>query len=245
MRVLLVEDHRALREMMTAHLRGGGFVTDAVARGDEALAAASTSIYDVVVLDLGLPDLDGITVLRTLRAGPAADVPVLVLTARDAIGDRVQGLDAGADDYLLKPFDLNEFDARLRSVLRRPGLRRTTVLDLGILTFDAEAREARIRGALLDLSRRELSLLEELVRAVGRTVVRDMLEDRLYGLSDAVSGNALEAAVSRLRRHLARAGGEDIVIETIRGIGYRLVVRGPVAPDPPAPDPAAPDPADA
>jgi DNA-binding response OmpR family regulator len=230
-RVLLVEDHRALREMLAAHLRGGGFVTDAVARGDEALAAASTSVYDVVVLDLGLPDVDGIEVLRALRSGTAADVPVLVLTARDAIDDRVQGLDAGADDYLLKPFDLNEFDARLRSVLRRPGLRRLPVLDLGILTFDTEAREAKIRGVLLDLSRRELSLLEELVRGVGRTVVRDTLEDRIYGLSEVVSGNALEAAVSRLRRHLARAGGEDIVIETIRGIGYRLVLRTPLVAD--------------
>ena len=216
---------------MTAHLRGGGFVTDAVARGDEAIAAASTSVYDAVVLDLGLPDLDGIAVLRALRSGAAADVPVLVLTARDAIGDRVQGLDAGADDYLLKPFDLSEFDARLRSVLRRPGLRRTPVLDLGILTFNTEAREARIRGIPLELSRRELSLLEELVRAVGRTVVRDTLDDRLYGLSDVVSGNALEAAVSRLRRHLAKAGGDDIGIETIRGIGYRLVVRTPSGSD--------------
>ena len=225
MRVLLVEDHRALREMMSAHLRAGGFVTDAVTRGDEALAAASTSVYDAVILDLGLPGLDGIAVLRALRSGTSAAVPVLVLTARDSIDDRVQGLDAGADDYLLKPFDLNEFDARLRSVLRRPGLRRTPVLDLGILTFDTEAREARIRGVLLDLSRREVSLLEELVRGVGRTVVRDTLEDRLYGLSDVVSGNALEAAVSRLRRHLTRAGGADIAIETIRGIGYRLVVR--------------------
>ncbi len=229
MRVLLVEDHRGLREMMAAHLRSGGFVTDAVARGDEALAAASTSLYDVVVLDLGLPDLDGIAVLRSLRSGIAANVPVLVLTARDAIGDRVEGLDAGADDYLLKPFDLNEFDARLRSVLRRPGLRRAPVLELGILAFDTEAREARIRGVPLDLSRRELSLLEELMRGVGRTVVRDTLEDRLYGLSDVVSGNALEAAVSRLRRHLTRAGGADIAIETIRGIGYRLVVRTPSA----------------
>ena len=230
MRVLLVEDHRALRDMMAAHLRGGGFVTDAVARGDEALAAASTSAYDAVVLDLGLPDFDGIAVLRALRAGAAADVPVLVLTARDAIEDRVQGLDAGADDYLLKPFDLNEFDARLRSVLRRPGLRRTPVLELGILTFDTEAREASIRGVLLELSRRELSLLEELVRGVGRTVVRDTLEDRLYGLSDVVSGNALEAAVSRLRRHLARAGGDGLAIETIRGIGYRLVLRAQADP---------------
>jgi two-component system response regulator QseB len=231
MRLLLVEDHQAMREMMTAHLRGAGFVTDAVGRGDEAIAAASTSLYDAVILDLGLPDMDGLAVLRHLRTGALSDVPVLVLTARDTIGDRVGGLDAGADDYLLKPFDLDEFDARLRSVLRRPGLRRDPMLRLGVLTFDTEAREARIGNAVLDLTRRELSLLEELIRAVGRTVVRDTLEDRLYGLSEVVTGNALEAAVSRLRRRLAQ-GGAEIAIETIRGIGYRMVSRDATVPPP-------------
>ncbi len=231
MRLLLVEDHQAMREMMMAHLRGAGFVTDAVGRGDEAIAAASTSLYDAVILDLGLPDMDGLAVLRHLRTGALSDVPVLVLTARDTIGDRVGGLDAGADDYLLKPFDLDEFDARLRSVLRRPGLRRDPMLRLGVLTFDTEAREARIGNAVLDLTRRELSLLEELIRAVGRTVVRDTLEDRLYGLSEVVTGNALEAAVSRLRRRLAQ-GGAEIAIETIRGIGYRMVSRDATVPPP-------------
>ena len=239
MRVLLVEDHPAMREMMTAHLREAGFVTDAVGRGDEAVAATSANLYDAVILDLGLPDLDGLAVLQQLRAGHAANVPVLVLTARDSVGDRVHGLDAGADDYLLKPFDLDEFDARLRSLLRRPGQRRDPMLRFGPLVFDTEAREARIGDGPLDLSRRELSLLEELIRAEGRTVVRDTLEDRLYGLNETVSGNALEAIVSRLRRHLAeacnpaagRAPEPEIAIETIRGIGYRLVKRMP-APSP-------------
>lgn len=211
-----------MREMMTAHLREGGFVTDAVGRGDEAIAAVSTSLYDAVILDLGLPDIDGLAVLRQLRRGDAPNVPVLVLTARDSVGDRVHGLDAGADDYLLKPFDLDEFDARIRSLLRRPGQRRDTLLRLGSITFDLEAREARSGDVLLDLTRRELSLLEELLRAEGRTVVRDKLEDRLYGAPETVSANALEATVSRLRRRLAQVDGSTIAIETIRGIGYRL-----------------------
>ena len=236
MRLLLVEDHQAMREMMSAHLRQAGFVTDAVGRGDEAIAAASIGLYDAVILDLGLPDLDGLAVLRHLRTGSMPHVPVLVLTARDAVGDRVSGLDAGADDYLLKPFDLDEFDARLRSVLRRPGVRRDPVLRLGLLTFDAEAREARVGDVALDLTRRELSLLEELIRAGGRTVVRDTLEDRLYGLSEAVTGNALEATVSRLRRRLAQ-GGAAVAIDTIRGIGYRMVARG-AGPAPRRPDTA-------
>lgn len=220
-----------MREMMTAHLREGGFVTDAVGRGDEAIAAVSTSLYDAVILDLGLPDIDGLTVLRHLRSGDAPNVPVLVLTARDSVGDRVQGLDAGADDYLLKPFDLDEFDARVRSLLRRPGQRRDPMLRLGPIAYDTEAREARIGDVLLDLTRRELSLLEELIRAGGRTVVRDRLEDRLYGAPETVTGNALEATVSRLRRRLAQAGGPEVAIETIRGIGYRLAT-SPSAPPP-------------
>ncbi len=230
MRVLLVEDHHALRDMIAAHLRETGFVTDVVACGNEAIAAASAGSFDAIILDLGLPDVDGLVVLRHLRSGAGPDVPVLVLTARDAVEDRVQGLDAGADDYLLKPFDLSEFDARLRSILRRPGPRRAPMLTLGGLSFDTEAREANIRGARLDLTRRELLLLEELVRASGRTVVRDTLEDRLYGLGETVSSNALEAVVSRLRRHLARNGEAGVAIETVRGIGYRLVVREPAPP---------------
>ncbi len=224
MRVLLVEDHADMREMMTAHLREAGFVADSVGRGGEAIEAAGAVVYDVVILDLGLPDQDGLAVLRTLRAEIAPDVPVLVLTARDSVGDRVSGLDAGADDYLLKPFDLGEFDARLRSVLRRPALRRDPVLRFGDLVFDTQAREVLIGECALDLTRREISLLDELIRAGGRTVVRDALEDRLWNLSEPVSGNALEAVVSRLRRRLAQAASR-CVVETIRGIGYRLAVR--------------------
>ena len=224
MRLLLVEDHAAMREMLTAHLRRAGFAIDGVGRGDAAIEAADAGRYDAVVLDLGLPDRDGLDVLRHLRRGDGAGVPVLVLTARDQVADRVRGLDAGADDYLLKPFDLDEFDARLRAVLRRPATRRDPVLRLGDLAVDTVAREARIRDILLDLTRRELSLLEELIRSAGRTVVRDALEERLWGSGEPVSGNALEAAVSRLRRRLAQAGS-GCAVETIRGIGYRLAHR--------------------
>ncbi len=221
MRLLLVEDHPSLREMMHTHLRERGFAVDAFARGEDALSAASHSAYDAAILDLGLPDMDGLELLHRLRVDLAFETPVLILTARDAVTDRVQGLDAGADDYILKPFELAEFDARLRTVLRRPGTRRPPVEQFADLTFDAASRTATVNGTVLDLTRRELSLLEELMRANGRTVVRDALEERIYGFNEKASANALEAIVSRVRRRLA-AAASAARIETSRGIGYRL-----------------------
>ena len=230
MRVLLVEDHGAMREMIAAHLRERGFAVDPVGCGEDALAAAAAASYDAVILDLGLPDIDGLSVLRQLRRGRRADLPALILTARDSIEARVCGLDAGADDYILKPFDLAELDARLRAVLRRPGTRREPVHAFGDLRFDTATRTGLVRTGLvaateLDLTRREASLLEELMRADGRIVVKDTLEDRLYGFDDDVSGNALEATVSRLRRKLA-AAGSAVHVEATRGIGYRLLDAG-------------------
>ena len=224
MRVLLVEDHDELRDMLGAHLRHAGFATDAVGCGHDALAAVETVPYDALILDLGLPDLDGFEVLRRLRAGPAAALPILVLTARQSVGDRVQGLDAGADDYLVKPFDMLELDARLRSITRRTERRPEAAPPLGFgdLQFHPATREAVVDGRALALTRREAALLEELVRGSGRTLVRDMLEDRLYGFAEVFTGNALEATVSRLRRRLA-AAGSVVAIETVRGIGYRLL----------------------
>ncbi len=221
MRVLLVEDHRAMREIIAGHLRARGFAVDAVQRGDEALAATAVASYDAVILDLGLPDMDGMDVLRRLRGGQGADPPALILTARDSIADRVVGLDAGADDYILKPFDLAELEARLRAVLRRPGTRPDAIHHYGDLTFDPASRTAAVDGTGLELTRREASVLEELIRAAGRIVVKDALEDRLYGFDDDVSGNALEASVSRLRRKLAVARSA-VRLEAARGIGYRL-----------------------
>lgn len=229
MQVLLVEDHDDLRDMLRAHLLQAGFAVDAVSCGADALVAVETVTYDAVILDLGLPGLDGIEVLRRLRAGPAAGLPILVLTARHSVGDRVQGLDAGADDYLVKPFDMLELDARLRSITRR-GERRPEAatgavsggLRFGNLRFDPSSREVLAGDTALMLTRREATLLEELLRAGGRTLVRDVLEDRLYGFAEAFTSNALEATVSRLRRRLA-AAGSAVAIETVRGIGYRLV----------------------
>jgi|SRR5579863_1695543 len=223
MRVLVVEDHRAMREMIAGHLQNCGFAVDAVQCGDEALAATAAIDYDAVILDLGLPNMDGMEVLRRLREGRHAGPPALILTARDRIEYRVGGLNAGADDYILKPFDLTELEARLRAVLRRPGLRREVAHCYGDLSFDPGSRTAAVLGAGLNLTRREASVLEELIRAGGKIVVKDELEDRLYGFDDNVSGNALEAAVSRLRRKLAEAGS-TVRIEARRGIGYRLQI---------------------
>ena len=221
MRILLVEDHPDMRNIMTAHLRGRGFVVDACACGTAGLAAATRTSYDAVILDLGLPDMDGMSVLSRLRADVLRFVPVLVLTARDALDDRVAGLDAGADDYLLKPFDLQEFDARLRAVMRRHAAPAPDLLRCGDLALDCRARDVHVGDHRLDLTRREIDLLEALMRAGGRTIVRDALEEQLYGLDEAVTANALEAAVSRLRRRLATAG-TGVLLETVRGIGYRL-----------------------
>lgn len=224
MRVLVVEDHRAMRDIVVGHLRGCGFAVDGAQNGDEALAATSAFRYDAVILDLGLPDVDGMEVLRRLRCRRDASLPALILTARDGIEDRVDGLNAGADDYILKPFDLAELEARLRAVLRRPGGRRDPTYRYGDLRFDPRARKAAVHGVDLELTRREASVLEELIRAAGQIVVKDLLEERLYGYEDDVSGNALEAAVSRVRRKLADA--KSIVgIASTRGIGYSLLER--------------------
>jgi two-component system response regulator QseB len=221
MRVLLVEDHRAMREMIADHLKERGFAVDAVGRGDQAIAAAAIAAMDAVILDLGLPDRDGMDVLSSLRASHP-ELPAIILTARDSVDDRLLGLNSGADDYMVKPFNLLELEARLRAVLRRAGNPRGTTYSLGGVTFDTVTREAAAFGKSLELTRREAALLEELIRLPGQVITKDRLEDRLYALEDAGSANALEAAVSRLRRKLAAARAA-LQIETKWGIGYRLI----------------------
>jgi two-component system OmpR family response regulator len=230
MRVLLAEDHCAMREMIVDHLRERGFATDAVGRGEDALAAAAIARFDAVILDLGLPDLDGMKVLTQLRCS-CPELPAILLTARDAVEDRLRGLNAGADDYIVKPFNLLELEARLRAVLRRAGNRRGTSYAHGGIVFDTVSREASVRGCRIDLTRREAALLEEFLRVPGQVITKDLLEDRLYALEDSGSSNALEAAVSRLRRKLT-AAGSALKIETKWGIGYRLVEEAPIAPYP-------------
>ena len=222
MRVMLVEDHPGLREMMHAHLRREGYVVDSFALGRDALAAVQHTDYVAAILDLTLPDIDGMDVLRALRERTDNALRVLVVTARDGIADRVRGLDAGADDYLLKPFEFAEFDARLRSILRRAGERRASIERFGDVSYDVQRREAQVGDAVLELTRRETSLLAELLQAGGRTVVRDALEEAMYGFNEAVSPNAIEAVVSRLRRRL-QVAASTVTVESVRGIGYRLV----------------------
>ena len=225
MRVLLLEDHRAMREMITDHLKERGFAVDAVGRGHEAIAAAGVAHFDAVILDLGVPDIDGMQVLASLRSS-RAELPAIILTARDSIDDRLLGLNSGADDYIVKPFNLLELEARLRAVLRRAASPRGMTYSLGGVTFDTISREASVLGKPLDLTRRETALLEELMRVPGQVITKDRLEDRLYSLEDSGSSNALEAAVSRLRRKLAAASA-SLSIETKWGIGYRLIEGAP------------------
>ncbi|MGH8296318.1 MAG: response regulator transcription factor, partial [Steroidobacteraceae bacterium] len=174
-----------------------------------------------VILDLGLPDIDGMEVLTSLRRSHP-ELPAIILTARDSVDERLLGLNSGADDYIIKPFNLLELEARLRAVLRRAGNPRGTTYSLGGVTFDTVTREASAYGKALELTRREAALLEELMRVPGQVITKDRLEDRLYALEDAGSANALEAAVSRLRRKLAAARAA-LQIETKWGIGYRLM----------------------
>jgi DNA-binding response OmpR family regulator len=225
-KILLVEDHLAVSGIVADHLRQRGFAVDVVRRADEALAASSVTRYDAVILDLGLPDGDGMHVLHELRRGCAAEVPAIIVSARDGLDDRVGGLNGGADDYIVKPFELTELEARLRAVLRRPGPRPHAVYQYGDLSFDPSRQSAAAGNRPLDLTRLEALALEELVRAAGRAVVKDTLEDRLYGFEDSGSMNALEAVISRLRRRLA-AAGSAVSIESLRGIGYRLHRSGP------------------
>ena len=220
MRILLVEDHQALRRMTTDHLVAHGFVVDAVGSVEAARAALDIARYDAMILDLGLPDGSGVELLKAPRRGRPSP-PALILTARDGVAERIAGLNAGADDYMVKPFDLAELEARLRAVLRRPGPRTDIQICLGRLVFDTVSREAKVDGQAIPLRRRETLLLEALISAAGRIVVRDALEERLYGYDQMVTTNALEASVSRLRKGLDDAGA-GVRIETRRGIGYLL-----------------------
>ena len=227
MKILLVEDHLAVSGIVADYLSHRGFAIDVVRRADEALAAVSVTRYDAVILDLGLPDADGMHVLNELRSGSAAKIPAIIVSARDGLEDRVDGLNGGADDYIVKPFELTELEARLRAVLRRPGPRPHAVYQYGDLSFDPSRQSAAAGNRPLDLTRLEALALQELIRAAGQAVVKDTLEDRLYGFNDDVSLNALEAVISRLRRRLT-AAGSAVSIESLRGIGYRLRMGGPV-----------------
>ncbi|MGB0683024.1 MAG: response regulator [Magnetovibrionaceae bacterium] len=220
MRVLLVEDNERLVDAMRKGMEREGFALDAFETVEDGEAALSTVRYDAVVLDLGLPDGDGLTLLKNLRAQGAA-TPVLILTARDSVEDRVKGLDCGADDYLLKPFAFEELVARLRALLRRPGGVLGSTLQAGNVSFDTSAREVRVEDRPIAISRREMGVLEQLMRRHGRVVPKDILEDSLYGFEEEVSSNSVEVHISRLRKRLGNAGA-SVSVHTLRGVGYLL-----------------------
>jgi two-component system OmpR family response regulator/two-component system response regulator QseB len=214
MRVLLVEDDPLLGDGLRAGLGQAGFAVDWVRTGSDAVHALDAEAVAAVVLDLGLPDLSGFDVLRRLRAR-GNKVPVLILTARDAVDDRVKGLDGGADDYVVKPVDLAELAARLRALIRRAGGEAAPALRRGQLELDAAARRVVFRGQPVELSAREFALLHELMRSGGRVLSREQLEERLYSWGHEIESNAVEVHVHHLRRKLAPG-----VIRTIRGVGY-------------------------
>ena len=223
MRLLLVEDNDALSGLLEKGLTTAGFEVDAVATVSDSLAALTTTRFSAIVLDLGLPDGEGMAILQFLRS-KGDTTPVLILTARTAVGDRVKGLKRGADDYLGKPFAFEELVARLEALLRRPEALLGTELKLGQLTFDLAAREIAVGSKLHPLPPREAAVLEALMRRSGHVVPKKIIEDQLYGLSEDVSSNAVEVYVHRLRKQLLDASA-DVEIHTIRGVGYLIKER--------------------
>jgi DNA-binding response OmpR family regulator len=220
MRLLLVEDNERLLALIKAALAKASFATDGFATAADAAAALRSIEYSVLILDLGLPDEDGLVLLRRLRAS-GATLPVLILTARGGIEERVRGLDAGADDYLVKPFAIEELLARIRVLLRRPAGLVSNTLELGVLRLDTASRQVTIRDHAQFLSPREGAVLEILLRRSGRVVAKKLVEDHLFGLSEDVGSNAVEVYVHRLRRQLSEMNA-DVEIHTIRGVGYMI-----------------------
>ncbi|EIU3494737.1 response regulator transcription factor [Pseudomonas aeruginosa] len=214
MRLLVVEDDPALGEGICNGLRQEGYTIDWLQDGVSALHALQQETFDLVVLDLGLPRMDGIEVLRRLRAGGDA-VPVLILTARDATDDRIAGLDAGADDYLVKPFDLNELKARLRALLRRSAGRAKVLIEHAGVTLDPATRQVSYQGHPVVLTPKEYRLLHELLSQPGKVFTRERLTQLLYGWDEEPESNTLEVNVYHLRKKLF-----NDLIRTVRGIGY-------------------------
>ena len=218
MRILIAEDDSVLADGLSRLLRQSGYAVDRVASGTEADACLQQEKFDLLILDLGLPGMDGLEVLRKLRAREQT-LPVLILTARDALEDRVRGLDLGADDYLAKPFALPELEARVRALIRRGQGGANPQITHGQLTLDTAGKRAFLAGTPLDLSAREWGVLEFLLSNAGRIVSKDQILQTLCGWGDSISLNAVEVYVYRLRTKLDPAG---IVIRTVRGLGYLL-----------------------
>jgi two-component system response regulator TctD len=220
MRVLLVEDNDELVSLLVKGLARSGFSADAVANAGDAAHSLAAMRYAAIVLDLGLPDEDGLSLLRSIR-GRGDSTPFLVLTARDGVSDRVNGLRAGADDYLVKPFAMEELVARLQALLRRPGNLLGRQLSFGNVSLETEGRQVFVGGKLRVFAARETAILEILLRRGGTVVPKRLFEDQLFGLSGDVGSNAVEVYVHRLRKMLSDCGA-TVKIHTVRGVGYLL-----------------------
>ena len=214
MRILLVEDDLALGEGIRTALKPEGYTVDWLQDGVSALHALTHESFELVILDLGLPRMDGLQLLKHLRAA-ANPLPVLVLTARDATADRIAGLDAGADDYLTKPFDVAELKARLRALLRRSFNRPQPALEYRGISLDPVSQEVCYQGRVINLPRKEFLLLHELIAQPGRVLTRDRLQQALYGWDEEVESNALEVHINHLREKFFSE-----LIRTVRGVGY-------------------------
>jgi DNA-binding response OmpR family regulator len=221
LRILVVEDEARIGELVSAALASEGFAVDVLSTCEAGREALAVTPYDAAILDRLLPDGDGLELVRELRARGNA-VPALLLTARDAIDDRVAGLNGGSDDYVVKPFAMRELMARLKALLRRPGQALGTTLNAGNIAFDTVGREVQVASAPLLLPRREAAILEHLMRRLGRVVPKSVLEEHLYGMDEELESNAIPVHVHHLRRKLAEAGATT-AIHTVRGIGYLLV----------------------
>jgi DNA-binding response OmpR family regulator len=216
MLVLLVEDDHSIAHALDVALRKQGYSVNTVETGGAAILAVDTNPPDLIILDLGLPDMDGLSVLKQVRSRHV-DLPILLLTARAGLDDKVAGLDSGADDYLPKPFEMSELFARLRVMERRLTTARTAEISIGQVTLDINRNSVVVDGEELDLSRREFMLLKSLMESAGRVQTRNTLENRLYGWGEEVASNALEVHVHHLRKKL----GADF-IKTVRGVGYKV-----------------------
>lgn len=220
-RILVVEDDDDIARLLGRELRALGHTVDAVRFAEEALLAARASDYALLVVDLGLPDGDGLDLVRELRHR-AIEAPILLLTARRRVEDRVLGLTSGADDYLVKPFAVPELRARVTALLRRPSRLRDQRLSVANLVINSEALEALVDGVCVPLPRKQFQLLELLARRKNHLTPKHLIEEALYGFDESVTSNSIEAQVSKLRRAL-KAAGAAVEVETRRGIGYRLL----------------------
>lgn len=218
MRLLLVEDDRQLAKALAALLRQSGYALDVVHDGASAEALAAAESFDLVILDLNLPQMDGLEVLRAMRSRRNS-AAVMILTARGTPEERIKGLDLGADDYLIKPFDIGEFEARVRSLLRRQAGLKSATVDFGALRLDLTSRSFSLAGQMVDLPARERDLLELMIRRAGKVVTREAIVQSLTSVEEELSANAIELYVSRLRKRLAPHG---LGLRTARGIGYFL-----------------------